>query len=162
MRLRIGEILVKRGVMTPRQCEQVLEAQRTRRRPFGALAEELFNVSPDALRSAWAEQYELMVEKVDPRKSPVSDAAIKLISRRQAWQFRMLPLQLDGGELSICTTRQHLARALTFAYRQLGPSCSFVLAEPEHLGQALQKHYPWAASIDQRLTPDLVGSGSNE
>jgi hypothetical protein len=62
-------------------------------------------------------------------------------------------MRFEREELVMCTTRTHLPRALNFAYRHLGPSCCFVLAEPEPLAEALQKHYPWNGPMDM-LTGD--------
>ena len=53
--LHLGDLLVRNGVMTARQRDDVLDAQRTRGGPFGALAEEMFGVSPRAVEQAWAE-----------------------------------------------------------------------------------------------------------
>jgi hypothetical protein len=148
MRLRLGEILVRRGVLSEAECQAVLERQRESNRPFGVIAEELFGVPPRVLQDAWAEQYEQMAGRVDPLNERVSPEAVGMLRRRQAWQFRMLPLRFEQGELLLCTTRAHLPRALNFAYRSIGPNCSFVLAETRSLGEALQKHYPWQGPMD--------------
>lgn len=143
MRLKLGEILVRRGVLTEDECEQVLARQKDTNRPFGVLAEELFGVPPRVLQDAWAEQYEQLAARVDPLTQSVDADALGLLRRRQAWQFRMLPLRFEEDALLICTTRAHLPRALNFAYRSIGPHCAFVLSEARALGEALQKHYPW-------------------
>ncbi|MCA3005296.1 MAG: hypothetical protein IOD15_08015 [Phycisphaerales bacterium] len=147
--LRLGEILVKRGVMTTEQVERVLIAQRSRRETFGILAEELFGIDPRVLEEAWAEQYELVTAKVDPRTERTDPTVLKTLSRRQAWQFRMIPLRYDGREVMICTSREHLPRALRFAYKHYGPSCYFVLSEPELLIDGLQLLYPLPGGADQ-------------
>lgn len=156
MAMRLGEILVRRGVLTPEQSEAILEEQRRRHRPFGVLAEEMFEVCPRVLQDAWAEQYETMADRVDPARESVEVAATRLVSRRQAWQFRLLPLRFEHGAVVLCTTRQHLPRALAFAYKQIGPECSFVLAEDQALGEALQKHYPWEGPVSPRGTELLA------
>ncbi|MFN0011565.1 MAG: hypothetical protein ACKVS8_07965 [Phycisphaerales bacterium] len=156
MRLRIGELLVKHGLLTLSQCEHILYLQRESQRPFGAIAEEQFNVPPNALHEAWAEQYEQLAPRTNPTAEQVEPKALSLVSRRQAWQFRLLPLRFESGEVVICTTRQHLPRALNFAYRHLGPECSFVIAEPQHLGPALQQHYPWSGPVDAAIIGDLA------
>ncbi len=160
MRLRIGELLVKRGLLTLQQCEQILNLQRQSQRPFGAIAEEQFNLTPKALHAAWAEQYEQLAPRANPLGERVEPKALALVSRRQAWQFRMLPLRFESGEVVICTTRQHLPRALNFAYRHIGPECSFVIAEPQHLGSALQEHYPWSGPVDAAIVGDLAAAST--
>jgi len=140
----LGELLVKAGVLSPEQRDQVLETQRLRGGPFGAVAEELFNVSPNAVEKAWAEQYSLFAAHVDPRTYQVQARALDLLTRRQAWQFRILPLGFQGNDMLACTTQEGLVRALRFVGWRLGHSCQFVLAEPIQLGEALEKHYPLA------------------
>lgn len=148
MRLRIGELLVRRGVLTPEQCEQILERQKRHPRPFGLLAEEMFEVPPRVLQEAWAEQFEAGAPRVNPLEERICDRAKGLLTRRQAWQFHILPLRFEEDELVLCTTRAHLPRSLNFAYRQLGAACAFTLAEPAHLQRSLEEHYPWQGPID--------------
>jgi len=148
MRLRLGEILINRGIITPEQCARVLAAQSRTHRPFGVLAEELFDVAPRDLQDAWTQQYEQDVPRVDPRSEKLDKAAVDLVNRRQAWQFRLLPMRFEEKELLVCSTRAHLPRALSFAYKHVGPQCSFVLSDPDHLGEALQQHYPWNGPVE--------------
>lgn len=158
MRLRIGELLVRRGVLTPEQCEQILERQRVRHRPFGVLAEELFEVPPAVLQEVWAEQFEAEAPRVNPLSERVCDRAKGVLNRRQAWQFQMMPLRFEGDELLMCTTRAHLPRSLNFAYRHLGPVCAFALSEPSQLQKALEQHYPWRGPIDPHTASPLSAS----
>lgn len=142
--LHLGDLLVRNGVITPRQRDNVLDAQRTRGGPFGALAEEMFGVSPLAIERAWAEQYAALVPHIDPRSHSINPRALDTISRRQAWQFCILPLDFTGEDLLACTTQEHLIRALKFVGWRLGHACQFLLAEPGPMGEALARHYPLA------------------
>jgi len=138
----IGHLLVEQGVLTEEQCRDILEVQETSGRPFGVIAEEMFGVAAGAVESAWADQYSMMAEWVDPCSARVDQAAAALIDRRQAWQFRILPMSLRGDQLRVCTTRDHLVRALSFATSHFTPTCYFVLANPEDLGRALMRYMP--------------------
>lgn len=139
---KIGEILVKRGVLTQTQCQRVLDEQTRCHRPFGELAEVMFCVPPKALEDAWAEQYESVTAHVDPRTERVDPTVLMQLTRRQAWQFRLVPLRMDGSELLICTCREHLPRAVRFAYQHFGTGCYFVLTDKEKLAEALSMYYP--------------------
>lgn len=149
--MRLGDLLVRRGVLTEAQRDSVLEHQKLTGRPFGELAERLFGVGQGAVEQAWAEQYAMIARRVDPRIERVDAEVLKVIDRRQAWQFRILPLRFDADELMICTTQDHLVRGLKFAGWKIQASCFFVLADPRALGEALMKHYPMAG-----MTPDVV------
>lgn len=142
MAMRLGDLLVRQGVLTETQRDEIVNFQRTHKRPFGELAETLFGVAPEAVEQAWALQYAMLAESVDPRRAEVGAEALDLVSRRQAWQFKVLPLGVSAGEVRVCTTQEHLARALRFVGWRVCAPCHFVLAQAEHLGEALMRHYP--------------------
>jgi hypothetical protein len=149
--LRLGDLLVRRGVLTESQRDAVLDYQKLTGRPFGELAERLFGVGQQAVEHAWAEQYGMIARRVDPRTERTDPEVMNLIDRRQAWQFRVLPLRVDADEVILCTTQEHLVRALKFAGWKIQAPCYFVLADPVALGEALMRHYPLAG-----MSPEVV------
>jgi hypothetical protein len=148
--------MVNKGVITPQQLEQILERQRTTHRPFGEIAEELFGVRAKDVERAWAEQYSQTTRWVDPTIEPIDPAVHDLVSRRQAWQFRVLPLGYDGSELMICTTQEGLVRAMNFAARQMPVTCYFVLAKMDQLAEALMRRYPMEGMSAETLVGESV------
>lgn len=142
MAVRLGEILVQQGLLSEEQVSEILRHQRSTSRPFGALAEDLFGVTEQQVELAWAMQYENISQRVDPTAEAICKDALLAVSRRQAWQFRVMPLRFEDGELIVATTAEHLARALRFASRCLAVPCYFVIAEADRLGEALAEHFP--------------------
>ncbi len=142
--MRLGDILVERGVLTESQRQRILEHQRIHPRPFGLLAEEMFGVSPRAVERAWASQYAALTEHVDVREADPAPEALEMIETRQAWQFGVLPLRIDCEELVIATTEDRLARALRFTGWRVPMVCRFVLCEEDDLFDTLPMHYPMA------------------
>ena len=142
--LRLGDILVRQGVLTSQQRDEVLEEQRMGGRPFGELAEWMFGVSPDEVERAWATQLASLTERVDPRFVEADVHALRQIARRQAWQFAVLPLCFDGEELVVCSTNAHLVRAMKFVGWRVGAICRVVLSGALELGEAMARHYPMA------------------
>lgn len=153
--IHLGDLLVRNGVMTPAQRDQVLRAQADRGGPFGAIAEEMFGVSPAAVESAWAEQYANLAPRVDPRTYNVNPRVLEVINRRQAWQFTLMPLDVQGKDLIATTTQENLSRALKFAGWRLGHGVQFLISEPMALGEALCKYYPMGG-----MSADCVGRSS--
>lgn len=151
MQLRLGEVLVRRGILSETQVERVLDDQRRSGRPFGVICEEMFSIQPDTIEDAWAEQYAGLTRKINPEIEAFEDRALSLVTRRQAWQFRVLPIRFDGEELMLATTSSQLRRALRFTSRVIGVPSWLVIAEPEALGRALCKRFPLAG-----LTPRSV------
>jgi len=140
--IRLGDLLVSHGILSIDERDQVLELQREKGGAFGAIAEKLFHISPAAVERAWAEQVAEWAPRVNPFKAKVQPAALSMIERRQAWQFRVLPIKLSEEGLVICTTKGSLVKALKFTGWRISAECQFVLAKLDELGAALEKHYP--------------------
>lgn len=153
MSVRIGEILIRRALLTDEQVRRILEAQKVRHRPFGELAESLFGVNPTNVEEAWVEQYTALTRRIDILDEPVDQRALALVDRRQAWQFRVLPIRFDGAEVMVATSVENLTRALRFTSRCLGLPCFHVLTDAGKLGEALARHFPLPG-----MTPDSVAS----
>lgn len=155
MEFRLGQLLVEQGVLDEDQVQNVLLQQQETGEPFGVLCERMFDVSPDAIENAWAMQYSKLTRHVDPATEVFDRHALELLTRRQAWQFRILPIRFDGNELLIATTQEHLRRALRFAVNVIGIPVFFVITEPDMLGEALCRYYELPG-----MTPDSVLNNS--
>jgi len=142
--IRLGEIMMEMDLLDEQQIEQILTEQRDRGGTFGEIAERLFDIHPEDVEFAWASQFRELTGICDIRDVDVSEDAVQCITRRQAWQFSVLPISKKNGELLIATTVENLARALRFVTRTVDSPCSFVITEPVWLGEALQEHYPMA------------------
>lgn len=156
MDLRLGDILVSRGVLSEAQKHEALVYQADRAEPFGSICERLFNIEPSEIEEAWAVQYVELTRKVDPRNEVYEDAALELITRRQAWQFRVLPIRFDEHDLMICTTAQHVRRALRFATNFLPVPVYMVIADPLPLGEAMCARYPIAGMTPSSVNDDAM------
>jgi hypothetical protein len=138
----MGQLLVEQGVLTQRQVDHILRMQKESHRPFGDLAERLYGISPRAVEDAWVEQYSRTVGLVDLSEQKIDQDCLRLLNRRQAWQFRSLPIMRDGDHLNVATSPDNLVRAVNFATRTLDEPISFLLAEREQLRDFLMQHYP--------------------
>jgi hypothetical protein len=154
--LRLGQLLVESGVLTGQQVDHIVSVQEQNGEPFGLLAERLFGVDPQKIEEAWAKQYAGLTRTVDPEVEVYDDDAGGLVTRRQAWQFRILPLRFEGRELLIATTQHHLRRALRFATNVIGIPVFFVMAKPKALGLALCKRYPLPGMRPELVDDDVI------
>lgn len=156
MKLRLGQLLVESGILADWQVERVLQEQAVCGQPFGLICERLFHVDPEQVEHAWSRQYAGLTRQVDPRIEAVEPRAAASVTRRQAWQFRVMPLRFDGDELVMATTQQHLPRALRFANNVIGVPVYFVLASPAALGEALCQQYPMAGMTPSSINDDAM------
>jgi hypothetical protein len=139
---RLGEILVGKGLLTSDQVEALLDEQAETCRPLGLLAEERYGLPRSAVEEAWVAQYEMLAQHIDATREQVDPRVLDLVTRRQAWQFQVLPIRWDGFEIMTATTPEHLARAVRFATACLGSPCYFVLTDAHQLHDAIDRHYP--------------------
>ncbi len=164
MTVRLGEVLTAQGVLTAQQVNHILERQCEEHKPFGLLCERLYGIKPEVIEEAWANQYATLTRTIDPAVEVFEDRAKELITRRQAWQFRILPIRFDENELMIATTQQHLRRALRFSGNILNVPLYFVMTSPDALGDALCKHYPLpgftAQSVSEGRTEHITRAAS--
>src|SRR5262245_21047940 len=104
--IQIGQLLIKQGVLTSTQVQHILKVQKISHRPFGDLAERLFGISPQAVEDAWVQQYLRMVGTIDLDEQKFDEHCLRLLNRRQAWQFHMLPMTRSEDNISIATSAE--------------------------------------------------------
>ncbi len=146
--VRIGEILVGLGVLSAEQVEAIVAEQKKVGRPFGDLAERMFDVAPSAVEQAWVDQYTAFGTEADLEQQEIDTQVLRVLNRRQAWQFRMLPLRRENNELIAATDKENLRRACGFAWNTLDEPIYFLIARRPQLEEFLMDHYPWPGILD--------------
>lgn len=147
--IQIGQLLVEQGALTQAQVDHIVKVQRISQRPFGDLAERLYGINPRAVEDAWVEQYIRMVGVVDLDEVHVETECLRLLNRRQAWQFHLLPLNRPSDGLQMATSAENLVRSVNFATRAIEEPVHFLIAERAQLREFLMKHYPVPEYIAQ-------------
>ena len=138
----IGQLLVEQGVLSADQVSHILKVQKASHRPFGDLAERLYGIDPQAVENAWVEQYIRTAGVVDLEEVTFDADCLRMVNRRQAWQFHLLPSSRQGEHLNVATDADNLIRAVNFSSRRIDEAVYFLIAEREQLREFLMKHYP--------------------
>jgi hypothetical protein len=147
--IQIGQLLIEQGVLSSTQVEHILKVQKISHRPFGDLAERLFGISPQAVEDAWVQQYIRMVGTVDLDDQKFDEQCLRLLNRRQAWQFHVLPMLRSDDHLNVATDTDSLVRAVNFSAKKLDEPVFFQIAERSQLREFLMRHYPVPEHIAQ-------------
>ncbi|MEX0875947.1 MAG: hypothetical protein WD114_00685 [Phycisphaerales bacterium] len=155
MTIRLGELLVLQGALSEAQRDEILGIQRETHRPFGVIAEELFGVAPSDIEQAWASQYAMIAPRIDPVTAEIGDSVLGLITKRQAWQFGLIPVADLGGEIQFVTSRESLARALRFVGWRMNELCTFAICDLATLKRGLDAHYPFEG-VDMDMVDRLM------
>ena len=153
--MRIGEMLITAGLLTPEETEQILRRQQSHPEPFGLLAQRMFGLDPQQIEDVWTETTIRLGEIVRPDEDEIDLNVLDLVTRRQAWQFRFLPIRVESdGTLVAATTTKHLSRAVRFATRVLDRPCSFIMTDAEYLAERLEAYYA-LPGLDERVVSEL-------
>jgi hypothetical protein len=147
--IQIGQLLIEQGVLSDSQVQHILKVQKISHRPFGDLAERLYCIDPKAVEDAWVQQYLRMVGVVDMEEQDVDVDCLRLLNRRQAWQFHLLPLNRGEEGLHMATTSENLVRSINFTVRKLDEPVHLLIAERHQLREFLMRHYPVPQFIAQ-------------
>jgi hypothetical protein len=148
--IAIGELLVQQGVLAEHQVQHILGEQKTSHRPFGDLAERLYGVDPRVIEDAWVEQYVQAAGITDLDELEFDRECLRVLNRRQAWQFHLLPIKRDEQQtLNMATDAQSLLRAVNFSSRRIDEAIYMLVAERSQLRDFLMKHYPVPECIAQ-------------
>lgn len=140
--IQIGELLVEQGVLTQTQVAHILKVQTASHRPFGDLAERLYGINPKAIEDAWVQQYLRTAGVIDLQDHDVDVECLRLLNRRQAWQFHLLPLHREETHLHMATSAENLVRSVNFSARRIDEPVYIQIAERKQLREFLMKHYP--------------------
>lgn len=140
--LKLGELLVAQGVLTPQQVLHILDVQAVTTRPFGDLAQRLFGIDPKVVAGGWVKQFLARSELRDVARERCEPRWIRMLDRRQAWQFRLAPIRCESGCLLVACHARGLLKAVNFAARAFPLTPCFVVAEQKSLQTLLMRHWP--------------------
>ena len=96
---KIGELLIERGLLTPRQLTEALERQRATGQFLGAILVEMRIITERALVETVAHQFGLTFESVDPAR--VDWAVAKQFPAAILNTGRGFPIRADGQGITV-------------------------------------------------------------
>ena len=91
-KIRLGDLLVKEGLISSAVLESALVEQKKSGRRLGRVLVDSLLVTEEAIAKALAHQLNLAY--VDLKQSPIDPAALKLLSESQARRLRVMPLKM--------------------------------------------------------------------
>jgi type IV pilus assembly protein PilB len=97
---RIGDILIKQGLITPQQLEEVLKMQSAgNKKRIGEILVELGTISREELFEVL--QYIYETEYIDLSNYVIDPEVISLIPEKVALRYKLIPLSINDNELVV-------------------------------------------------------------
>ncbi len=157
-RLKLGQILVNRGLLEPDQLATALAAQQTSGARLGMTLVRLGFVDEETLIRTLAGQLKLPVARI--RGKRVSPEVLECVGVDIAEKHRCLPLffKQDRGERVLFVAMEDPSdeEALEEIAAASGETVRAVLVGPTELEEALQRHYHWASLTGE--SPEWLAS----
>ena len=149
-KLRLGELLVQSGLITPDQLRIALTEQKQNNIPLGRLLVRLGFVTEGAIRDIMART--IGQESIDLTKIVVDAEALKLVPQDFARRHRLLPIAYDSDSrvLTVATTEIFNVVALDQLRALLGPQIELKaqLAGEAQLEDYIDQFYGFELSVD--------------
>jgi type IV pilus assembly protein PilB len=99
MKMKLGELLVKANLVSPRQVQDGLGYQRRHGGRLGQALVALGHVKEEAIIGLLSRRYGVPEIKLDD--FPLDPAVVGILPGALAWKHRMLPLSRSGATLQI-------------------------------------------------------------
>ncbi len=157
MSSRLGEILVKDKLISSDQLKQALDHQKQNGGRLGSCLVKLGLVSDEDITAVLSRQYG--VPSINLKFYEVDPTVIKLIPQETATRYQIVPLSRVGSTLTIAMTDPTNVFAMDDVKFMTGFNVEPVVASESAIGEAIQKFYGEAESVQEldKVMKDLAG-----
>ena len=138
-RLRLGDVLVRSGALTPDQLDHALEEQKRRRQPLGQVLVDLNFLTDDAMRQALA--LHLNIPFLDLDRVTIDRELAKRINATYARRHALVPVSVVGQSLTIAMDDPTNRSVVEELMRSTGLIVSIVTAARDAIQRAFNRVY---------------------
>ncbi|MCX5806833.1 MAG: ATPase, T2SS/T4P/T4SS family [Proteobacteria bacterium] len=149
-RKKLGEILVRRGTITPEQMNEYLRMQKEVKKPLGELLVEQGVITSQELTGFLGEQ--LGIPHVWLRKGLVDPRIVHIVPKEKASQFQVVPMFRVRNILTLATADPHAIFVFDEIAKITGLKVQPVLCRSDDILEAIRECYNEEVSIDEVMT----------
>ncbi|HEV8718070.1 MAG TPA: ATPase, T2SS/T4P/T4SS family, partial [Candidatus Binatia bacterium] len=154
MSTRLGELLVRKGYITPEQLRKAIEAQRL---SGGSLNEHLVKLgcfTEDVLLAYLQREYRLPV--ADPASLNIPNEVLQLVPHALVTKYQLIPITQNGSSLTLAMADPSNLAAVDEIKFLTGADIKVALATISSIHRAIERFYDRAMKYDHVLN-DLRG-----
>jgi type II secretion system protein E len=155
MALRLGEILVEKGVITPKELELAVIQQQRTKKLLGQILIETGLITEKKLLQILAEQQG--VAFVELKNIKIDEKVLKAVPAKFVWHYKIMPVGIKENVLTIAISNPFEIWPIDDLESHLGLRVEKVLATSEDIMSAIKKYYGVGAETIERLLNE--GSG---
>ena len=140
IKMKLGEILIQQKILTPLIVERVIQIASATHRRFGQALEDIGLVTGEEIAQALAIQYEYKIVSGISRYVIAQDA-LNLVPVETAFENRVFPLQVKGGNLALAMADPTNNTIKTSLSSRLNLTVVPFIATTQDIMRAIAKHY---------------------
>ncbi|RMF90174.1 MAG: hypothetical protein D6736_07200 [Nitrospinota bacterium] len=154
--MRLGDLLVETGLLTPEELKAALEEQRKRRgKKLGEILISMGLASEEAIFSTLALKFRMPF--VNLEKYPINPAAVEEIPRSLIQRYHFLPINTDERTLTVAISNPTNTEIYDLLRFQVQKTIKEVLVTPSQLARGIEQVLGEGDSELGILTEDLGG-----
>jgi len=146
-RKRLGEMLVRRGKITPEELAEYLREHKEKGLPLGQILLQREIITREELTRFLGEQ--LGIPHVWLRKGLVDPRVVHLLPREKAQHFQVVPMFRVNNQLTLATTDPNAIFVFREVERVTGLQVLPVLCRGDDIAEAINECYRDNVSIDE-------------
>ena len=150
---RLGQILLDLGLVDEQQLETMLEEQSSRGDLLGKVGVSLGFYSDEQLGEALAEQWGTTFVTLYDRQIPPD--VLRSISEPMAQLYRVVPLALDGNQLTVASAEPQKIQIADELRSLLGYDIHICVATESEIQKAIEKSYSSETESVESLVENL-------
>jgi type II secretory ATPase GspE/PulE/Tfp pilus assembly ATPase PilB-like protein len=152
--IKIGELLLSQGILTPKQLQIALEQQQVTGAILGDLLIKLgFITAPEFARTIAVQSG---LEYLELSEFEPEEEALRLIPKENAEKIGVIPLALADGQLTIGITNPSNIVAVDTATKVTGKPPKVYLVDNDHYQSTLEKAYYFIAHPIQKRMQEII------
>jgi len=160
MAVKLGEMLVKAGLISAEQLEEALESQKSNGEKLGFNLIKLGYVREDDITQLLSEQFG--VPSINLRHFEIDDSVINLIPSEVAQKYLILPVNRTGATLTISMADPTNVFAMDDIKFMTGYNVEPVVASEIAIREAIEKYYGSQHALELKKVMDEMAEAEAE
>jgi type IV pilus assembly protein PilB len=152
MAVKLGEMLIKAGLLTPQKLQEALEYQKTNGGKLGLNLVKLGFVKEEDITRVLSQQYG--VPAINLSKVEIDDAVVKLIPSEVAQKYLIMPVSRTGATLTIAMVDPTNVFAMDDIKFMTGYNVEPVVASEVAIKEAIDRYYGSIHALELKKVMD--------
>jgi len=160
MAVKLGEMLIKAGLLTPQKLQEALEYQKTNAGKLGLNLVKLGFVKEEDITRVLSQQYG--VPAINLSKIEVDDTVVKLIPSEVAQKYLIMPISRTGATLTIAMVDPTNVFAMDDIKFMTGYNVEPVVASEVAIKESIDRYYGSIHALELKKVMDEIAHEETE